>query len=228
MSSVRIESMSSVDSAWLHMDSPANLMMVSGILVFDGMLEMDRLRQVVEHRLLRFDRFRQRVVESPGLLRGCRWEPDPEFDLKHHLVREDAQTLYGFATVEERALFRSLLRISGVGAKMGLGILSTMSVRDFHRCVEYEDTAMLVRIPGVGKKTAERLIIEMRDRIENIAAASAATKMATVASPRSEAVDALVALGYRPKEVHKLMSNLDVDGKTAEQIIRLALRQAAQ
>ena len=82
----------------------------------------------------------------------------------HLLVREDAQLLYGFASVEERALFRSLLKISGVGAKMGLAILSAMSEADFRRCVEHEDTASLVRIPGVGKKTAERLIIEMRDK----------------------------------------------------------------
>lgn len=146
----------------------------------------------------------------------------------HHVVREDAQTLYGFATVEERALFRSLLKISGVGAKMGLGILSTMSVSDFQRSVEYEDAAMLVKIPGVGKKTAERLIIEMRDRVDRIVAAGSATQLTVAASPRSEAVDALIALGYKPKEVQKLVGSLDVDGQSAEQIIRLALRQAAR
>jgi WS/DGAT/MGAT family acyltransferase len=89
MPTVRIESMSHVDSAWLHMDSPTNLMLVSGVLVLDGELTMDRLRQVVEHRLLRFDRFRQRVVETRGMLPSCRWEPDPDFDLRHHLVREE-------------------------------------------------------------------------------------------------------------------------------------------
>ncbi len=84
----------------------------------------------------------------------------------HLLVREDAQILYGFSSEKERSLFRTVLRISGVGAKMGLAILSAMSVSDFHRCVQYEDAAMLVKIPGVGKKTAERLIIEMRDKID--------------------------------------------------------------
>ena len=84
----------------------------------------------------------------------------------HLLVGEDAQILYGFGTEQEKALFRSLLRVSGVGAKMGLAILSGMTVGDFQHCVEYEDAAMLVKIPGVGKKTAERLIIEMRDRID--------------------------------------------------------------
>lgn len=146
----------------------------------------------------------------------------------HLLVREDAQILYGFATLLERTLFRTLLRISGVGAKMGLAILSTMSVSDFQRCVEYEDAAMLVKIPGVGKKTAERLIIEMRDKIELGSTAPGARRVAVEVNPRSEAVDALVALGYKANEVTRLIGGLDVEGKSAEDIIRLALRQAAR
>lgn len=146
----------------------------------------------------------------------------------HLLVREDAQILYGFATETERSLFRTLLRISGVGAKMGLAILSTMSVTDFQRCVEYEDTATLVKIPGVGKKTADRLIIEMRDKIDKAPSVPGATKVAVAASPRSEAVDALIALGYKSGEVNKLIASMDVDDKSAEDIIRSALRQAAQ
>ena len=146
----------------------------------------------------------------------------------HLLVREDAQILYGFATEEERTLFRTLLRISGVGAKMGLAILSTMSVVDFQRCVEYEDAATLVKIPGVGKKTAERLIIEMRDKIDTTTAAPGVTRVAVEASPRSEAVDALLALGYRSGEVNKLLGTLDIADKSAEDIIRSALQQAAQ
>lgn len=145
----------------------------------------------------------------------------------HLLVREDAQTLFGFASLEERALFRMLLKISGVGAKMGLAILSTMSVGDFQRCVEYEDAAMLVKIPGVGKKTAERLIIEMRDKIDRAHVEPGSTRVAVDASPKSEAVDALIALGYKAKEVNQLISKLDVDGQSAEDIIRLALRQVA-
>ncbi len=82
------------------------------------------------------------------------------------MVREDAQILYGFATEDERRLFRSLLRISGIGAKMALGILSGISVSGFVRCVQTEDTASLVKVPGIGKKTAERLIVEMRDRLD--------------------------------------------------------------
>jgi Holliday junction DNA helicase RuvA len=145
----------------------------------------------------------------------------------HMLVREDAQLLYGFASEAERALFRTVLKISGVGAKMGLAILSAMSEADFRRCVEYEDTATLVKIPGVGKKTAERLIIEMRDKFKQMPAASEATKIAAPANPKSEAVDALVSLGYKVNEVNKLIGNMDVDGKSAEDIIRQALRQAA-
>lgn len=146
----------------------------------------------------------------------------------HLLVREDAQILYGFATEHERSFFRTLLRISGVGARMGLAILSTMSVADFQRCIEYEDAAALIRIPGVGRKTAERLIIEMRDKIDKSATVPGANKVMAKASPRSEAVDALVALGYKTAEVNKLIGTMDVADQSAEDIIRQALRQAAQ
>ena len=153
---------------------------------------------------------------------------EPVFLHTHLLVRDDAHLLYGFASEQERALFRTLLKISGVGAKMGLAILSAMSEADFRRCVEYEDTATLVKIPGVGKKTAERLIIEMRDKFKHSPAVPGAPQPASAASPKSEAVDALVSLGYKVNEVHKLIGNLDVSGKSAEDIIRQALRRAAQ
>lgn len=144
----------------------------------------------------------------------------------HLLVREDAHVLFGFSTVEERALFRSLLKVSGVGAKIALAILSAMSVRDFERCVRHEDVAMLTKIPGIGRKTAERLIIEMRDRLGKVAALPAGAGRAVEADARSEAFDALVALGYKPNEVQRLLGKLDVSDKSAEDIIRLALRQA--
>ena len=150
---------------------------------------------------------------------------DELFLFTHMVVREDAQTLYGFGTEEERALFRMLLKVSGVGAKMGLAVLSAMSVEGFRRCVEYEDSATLVKVPGIGKKTADRLIIEMRDRIDVPSAQSGPTKVPVDAGAKSEAVDALISLGYKPREVQKLIGELDVDGKTAEDIIRLALRQ---
>lgn len=147
----------------------------------------------------------------------------------HLLVREDAQILYGFSSDEERTLFRTLLKVNRVGAKMALGVLSAMTASDFRRCVEYEDTTTLSKIPGVGKKTAERLIIEMRDRIDTVTPTEAGSKAVTVeASARSEAFDALVALGYKANEVNKLIGKLDIEDKSAEEIIRQALRQAAQ
>jgi holliday junction DNA helicase RuvA len=146
----------------------------------------------------------------------------------HLLVREDAQILYGFATAEERSLFRSLLRVSGVGAKIGLAILSTLNAADFRRCVEHEDAASLVKIPGIGRKTAERLIIEMRDKVAVLPGALRAGAASIAATPRGEAVDALLALGYRVNEVDRLIGNADLAGKSAEDIIRHALRQAAR
>lgn len=150
------------------------------------------------------------------------------FLFTHLLVREDAQILYGFATDEERALFRTLLKVNRVGAKMALGVLSAMTSSDFRRCVEYEDAAMLSKVPGIGKKTAERLIMEMRDKIDKVGTPSLpGEKIAVEASSRSEAFDALVALGYKANEVNKLLGKLDTDGKSAEDIIRQALKQAA-
>jgi Holliday junction DNA helicase RuvA len=147
----------------------------------------------------------------------------------HLLVREDAQILYGFSTEDERLMFRTLLKVNRVGAKLALGILSAMSTNDFRRCVEYEDTTAMSKIPGVGKKTAERLIIEMRDRIDIAAPGGGkAAPFTAEASARSEAVDALVALGYKPKEVNNLLEKLDIEDKSAEDIIRLALKQAAK
>lgn len=144
----------------------------------------------------------------------------------HLQVREDAQTLYGFASEEEKALFRTLLRVSGVGAKLALSVLTAMTVADFRRCVTYEDTAMLVKVPGIGRKTAERLIIEMRDRIGKSAVGDDGRTTIESNDPRGEAVDALVSLGYKPVEVKRLLTQLDTEGKSAEDIIRLALKKA--
>ena len=146
----------------------------------------------------------------------------------HLLVREDAQILYGFATDDERALFRTLLRVNRVGAKMALGVLSSMSASDFRRCVEYEDAGTLSKVPGIGKKTAERLIMEMRDKVDKVGMPSLpGEKISVEASARSEAFDALVALGYKANEVNKLLGQLDIDGLSAEDIIRQSLKQAA-
>lgn len=147
----------------------------------------------------------------------------------HLLVREDAQILYGFSSDDERLMFRTLLKVNRVGAKMALGILSAMTTNDFRRCVELEDSAAMSKIPGIGKKTAERLIIEMRDRIDIVPSIEGSAKRVDAeASARNEAVDALVALGYKPKEVNSLIAKLEIEDKSAEEIIRLALKQAAQ
>jgi len=153
-------------------------------------------------------------------------------ELRTHLVvREDAQTLFGFSTEEERGLFRSLLKVNGVGAKLALTILSGISVDGFVQCVHNEDKATLVRLPGVGRKTAERLILDMRDRIDAVQSAGmngAAPMTAEPGSvPRTEAFNALVNLGYKPGEAQKMLDAVATDGQTTEDILRQVLRSAA-
>ena len=147
----------------------------------------------------------------------------------HLIVREDAQLLYGFASTRERLLFRSLLKVNGVGAKLALTILSGSDVDDFSRSVQEGDAASLTRLPGVGKKTAERLIVEMRDRLKDISSAMGlkpvVTAAAKLAGAKDEAGDALVSLGYKPAEAEKMIRSLDTDGLSTEQIIKLALQR---
>ena len=149
----------------------------------------------------------------------------------HLVVRDDAHILFGFGTDSERRLFRGLLKVSGVGPKIALGILSGASVEDFLRIVEAEDVAMLTRIPGVGRKTAERVIIEMRDSVHKLAAPTAKEGSAlgvAAASPQNEAFAALVALGYKPPEVARLLKAADEPGLSTTEIIRRALKSAAK
>ena len=149
----------------------------------------------------------------------------------HLLVREDAQILYGFINEEERALFRSLLRVSGIGAKIALAILSGISADGFAHCVRTEDAATLIKVPGIGRKTAERLIVEMRDRIDAGAGAGEVgltSTIATTGKATEEAYGALVALGYKPAETTRLLKNVDTDELSAEEIIRLALKGAVK
>ena len=148
----------------------------------------------------------------------------------HLLVRDDAHILYGFAAEDERRLFRNLLKVSGVGAKIALAILSGISVDGFAHCVRAEDTASLVKVPGIGRKTAERLIVEMRDRLDETPAGAAAPVAAPAAGPRAgdEASGALVALGYKPAEAARLLKKVDAEGLGAEDMIREALKAAAQ
>ncbi len=156
---------------------------------------------------------------------------EPTSLFTHLVVREDAHVLFGFATEAERRLFRALLKVSGVGPKMALGILSGSSVTDFLRIVEAEDTAMLTRIPGIGRKTAERVIIEMRDSVKKLSGGGDATFAPAVggsASAYSEAFGALVALGYKAPEVARLLKGQEDSGQSTEELIRGALKSAAK
>jgi len=148
--------------------------------------------------------------------------------LTHLVVREDAHVLYGFATEEERRLFRSLIRVSGVGPKIALALLSGMSVAAFTRCVQSEDAAALTRVPGVGRKTAERLIVEMRDRLAPPAPPPGGAPAPVSDSPEGEAFGALVALGYRPAEAARLLKAVEPGTYTTEELIRRALQSAAR
>jgi len=149
------------------------------------------------------------------------------------IVREDSQTLYGFATNNERNLFRSLIKVNGVGAKLALTILSGISVADFIRCIEHEDTATLVRLPGVGKKTAERLVVEMKDRIRQLEQPVISDVIAAPGTPAvandavGDAVSALVALGYKPAEASRMIRSVeDMSSFSSEELIRQALQAA--
>jgi len=149
------------------------------------------------------------------------------------VVREDAQNLYGFATLAERALFQSLLKVSGIGARMALAVLSGMQVEEFVGCVQRGDATRLTSLPGIGKKTAERLIVEMRDRVADWGAATGMpVTSATAAPPASDAVadavSGLIALGYKPQEASRLVHGLDTEGKASEAIIREVLRGLAR
>jgi Holliday junction DNA helicase RuvA len=151
----------------------------------------------------------------------------------HLVVREDAHILFGFGSEGERRLFRGLLKVSGVGPKLALGILSGASVEDFLRIVEAEDTAMLTRIPGIGRKTAERVIIEMRDSVQRLAAPASSMDGAMAAgvspvTPQGEAFAALIALGYKPPEATRLLKSADEPGLSTTEMIRRALKSAAK
>lgn len=140
--------------------------------------------------------------------------------LTHMLVREDAHQLYGFATEQERAVFRQLLRISGVGARTALAVLSGMSVADLHRAVSEQDGAQLTKVPGIGKKTAERLLLELRDKLD--------LKVAMTAAPGTggsgnDIVNALLALGYNDKEAAWAIRQLPPEANVSEGI-RQALK----
>ena len=148
--------------------------------------------------------------------------------LTHLIVREDAHVLYGFASEEERRLFRSLIKVSGVGPKIALALLSGISVSAFAQCVQSQDVTTLTRIPGVGRKTAERLIVEMRDRLAPAEEGTGLPATAGGVSAESEAFDALVALGYRPAEATRLLKGVAPGTHSTEELIRRALKSAVR
>jgi Holliday junction DNA helicase RuvA len=152
--------------------------------------------------------------------------------LTHLVVREDAHVLYAFATEGERRLFRSLIKVSGVGPKIALALLSGISVEAFSRCVVNEDITALTKVPGIGRKTAERLVVEMRDRLGDPAASSdggggavgGGVSVPVSANPESEAYAALVSLGYRPAEATRLLKAIGPGTHSTEELIRRALQ----
>lgn len=151
-----------------------------------------------------------------------------EVTLYTHLsVREDAQTLYGFHSTADRMLFRTLLKVNGVGAKMALTILSGMDAHGFKQCIQLADTDALVKLPGVGKKTAERLVVELRDRLSVDQNQAGTTVKSITAGPNhalDEAVSALTALGYKSSDALQMVKNVQDQAQRSEDLIRLALK----
>lgn len=148
----------------------------------------------------------------------------------HMVVREDAQLLYGFASYEERTMFRELLRINGIGAKMALAVLSTLSTSELLAVIEAGDDDRLTRVPGIGKKTAQRVLLEMRGRLSRFDQLnpSGSAGAGGASQDRAEAQDALQALGYSAAEARKLVAKVDASVSGAQDVIRLALQAAAR
>jgi Holliday junction DNA helicase RuvA len=160
--------------------------------------------------------------------------------ITHFVVREDAQLLFGFANKTERSLFRELIKANGVGPKLALTIMSGMSAAQFIHCVSIEDVTALVKLPGVGKKTAERLVVEMKDRLQKLSindeqqgdvvmsvGAEETSLLAPQSNARDEALSALLALGYKSSQANLVMKKLDTKGKSSEELIREALKAMA-
>lgn len=146
----------------------------------------------------------------------------------HLIPREDMLLLYGFLTLSERELFRSLIKVNHVGPKLALAILSHLRVNQFVECITLQDHTRLSRIPGLGKKTGERLVIEMKDRLDHFKLADSSLiqgQSQLISSPVQEALNALTALGYKPAEAQRLLSHIKTPCETAEEWIRAALKK---
>ncbi len=146
----------------------------------------------------------------------------------HYAQKEDSVSLYGFLRETERRLFRDVQRVSGIGAKIALAVLSGVPVEEFARLVQTGDVTALTRIPGIGKKTAERMVVELRDRAADLAGAGGASLSGAgaPADPQSEAVSALQQLGYKPAEASRMARDAAAAGDDAAAIIRKALKSA--
>ena len=142
----------------------------------------------------------------------------------HLAIRDDAHLLFGFADLQQRDVFRVLLKISGVGPRVALALLSGLTVDDLAACVAAGDIAQLTRVPGIGRKTAERLVIELRDRLESVSGVGPDSSRSTL-TPQQDAVSALMALGYRETEASRAVRAVEVDGvPPVETLIREALK----
>ena len=144
----------------------------------------------------------------------------------HYAQKEDSVSLYGFLREGERRLFRDVQKVSGIGAKIALAVLSGASVDEFARLVQTSDVTALTRIPGIGKKTAERMVVELRDRAADFGGGGPALAAGDARDAQSEAVTALQALGYKPAEAERMARAARAEGDTAEAIIRKALQSA--
>lgn len=144
----------------------------------------------------------------------------------HHAQKEDSVSLYGFLRESERRLFRDVQKVSGIGAKIALAVLAGVSVDEFARLVQTSDVAALTRIPGIGKKTAERMVVELRDRAADMVTGSSGGLAGLPGDPLSEAISALQALGYKPADADRMARKAAVDGDDAAIIIRKALQSA--
>jgi Holliday junction DNA helicase RuvA len=165
-------------------------------------------------------------IEAPMTVFYDLLEIGTEITLQTHLqVREDAHSLFGFTSESDKVMFKTLIKISGVGAKMALAILSGQTATQFQACIQNNDITALTKLPGVGKKTAERLVMELRDKLpklENV------PQIPSANNAREEAISALCSLGYKPLDASRMVTAIQPEGKSCETIIRLALQGAVK
>lgn len=168
------------------------------------------------------------VEVSHNVLAGLPGRDQPVSLYTHFVVREDAQQLYGFASRPERDLFRVFIRISGVGPKLAMSLISSVTLPELASSVRAGEVGVLTRVPGVGRKTAERLLVELRDKLPESVIPAAAAVAAVGGPAMQEAEQALISLGYRPTEAARLVDSIKTEADTAEDLVRAALRRVAR